>query len=239
MKVSRATSGEWILAPSADLNSEALRAGVEALEEDLRGGPQEKISAAIMELLGATDKGQISEELATARVIALRQMAWDYPIDVVQLACRNWRRIPNQGRWWPTEQDLRAQCEPLFEGRGKLFSQAKQLLRELQTEERRTKENPRRDRSVHPRGKTAVFVDDAREKFGAAFVHSWLGVTCRFTEDTIWTCGYAVERLNQRCSGLMAKHGVNADNDSQATKDFQEDTAIYSSMTFGGKGKRG
>lgn len=136
LRVHLTPSGDWILDPANDLTASALRAGVLNLANDLRGGPKDLIAAAIMELIGATDRPpQLDEEKAAARILALRNMAWDYPIDVVQAACRKWRRVPQHGRWWPTEQDLRAQCEPLFNARRKLHAQAAELLRELEASE--------------------------------------------------------------------------------------------------------
>lgn len=129
-------SGEWILAPANDLTSSALRGAVAALDDSLAGGPTKQINAAILEMIGATDRPpQLSDEEAVARTYALKQTAWDYPIDVVQAACRNWRKVPAKGRWWPTEQDLRAQCEPLFAPARSLRNKAQELLRNLQAEE--------------------------------------------------------------------------------------------------------
>lgn len=117
-----------------------LRQAIADLDEELRGGPKDMIAAAIMELLGATDRPpQLDEEKAAARVVALRNMAWDYPIDVVQRACRNWRKVPNYGRWWPAEQDLRAQCEPLHADDRALRNKAAQLLNNLEAEEEHAK----------------------------------------------------------------------------------------------------
>lgn len=138
MTIHQALSGDWILAPASDLTGSQLRAGLRALDEELKGGPQKPIGAAILELLGATDRPpQLSDVEAVARTQALKQMAWDYPIDVVQNACRNWRRVPSKGRWWPTEQDLRAQCEPLFASRKSLRTSAANLLQHLEAEEDR------------------------------------------------------------------------------------------------------
>lgn len=136
MTVHKALSGDWILAPQSDLTSEVLREAIRDLDQELAGGPKDLIAAAIMELLGATDRPpQLDEEKAAARVVALRNMAWDYPIDVVQAACRQWRKVPNYGRWWPTEQDLRAQCEPLHADNRALRNKAAELLRNLEAEE--------------------------------------------------------------------------------------------------------
>jgi len=136
LTVHRALNGDWILAPASDLTSEVLREAIRDLDQELAGGPKDLIAAAIMELLGATDRPpQLDEEKAAARVVALRNMAWDYPIDVVQAACRQWRKVPNYGRWWPTEQDLRAQCEPLHADNRALRNKAAELLRNLEAEE--------------------------------------------------------------------------------------------------------
>lgn len=136
LTIHQSTTGEWILAPSSDLNSQKLKAGVAALDEALAGGPTQQINASILELIGATDRPpQLGDDEAIARLQALKQMAWDYPIDVVVNACRNWRKVPAKGRWWPTEQDLRAQCEPLFAPARALRNKAQELLMNLKAEE--------------------------------------------------------------------------------------------------------
>lgn len=134
----RSLSEGWVLEPSADLTSQQLGAGIAALDQALKGGPQQAISSAIMELLGACDRPpQLDDGSEAARILALKNMAWDYPVDVVQLACRNWRRVPNYGRWWPTEQDLRAQCEPLVEPQRSLRNKAAALKMQLEAQEQR------------------------------------------------------------------------------------------------------
>ena len=150
MTVHRALNGDWILAPANDLTSEVLREAIRDLDQELAGGPKDLIAAAIMELLGATDRPpQLDEEKAAARVVALRNMAWDYPIDVVQAGCRNWRRVPNYGRWWPTEQDLRAQCEPLHADSRALRNSAAELLKHLEVEEDRADRLRRAERASY------------------------------------------------------------------------------------------
>lgn len=136
MKAHQSMAGDWILAPSNELNSRILAEGIAALDQSLAGGPTQLISAAILELIGATDRPpQLSDEEATTRVHVLKQMAWDYPMDVVASACRNWRKVPAKGRWWPTEQDLRAQCEPIFAPAKALRNKAQELLMNLKAEE--------------------------------------------------------------------------------------------------------
>lgn len=159
MTVHKALSGDWILAPQSDLTSEVLREAIRDLDQELAGGPKDLIAAAIMELLGATDRPpQLDEEKAAARVVALRNMAWDYPIDVVQAACRQWRKVPNYGRWWPTEQDLRAQCEPLHADDRALRNKVADLLSNLEAEEDRLA----RDRRAQ---QASYFAGDKHKEF--------------------------------------------------------------------------
>lgn len=151
--------GEWILSPASELTSRQLGEGVAALDAALHGGPQKAIAAAIMEMIGATDRPpQLDKAGEAARVLALQQMAWDYPVSVVLLACRNWRKVPNYGRWWPTEQDLRAQCEPLVEPQRSLRNKARALQMQLEAAE----EREARMRGV---GEASPFANDAGREF--------------------------------------------------------------------------
>lgn len=221
LTISQSTSGEWILAPSSDLRPEQLRHGLAGLDDALKGGPQDRIRNAIVELLGACDRPpSIDEESAAARTIALLQMAWEYPIDVIENACREWRRIPNYGRWWPAEQDLRAQCEKLVKARRDLRDQASHLLRAMESHERAGGG----ERGPIPRGSTLAFVMAVEETHGRDFVKSWLSSrSCAFTDDTIYTIGLAVERLQQRCSGYLEKYGVKVKKCMEVTREFYED----------------
>lgn len=113
-----------------------MREAVTALDEGLAGGPTQQINAIILKLIGATDRPpQLGDDEAIARVQSLKETAWDYPINVVHEASSNWRKVPSKGRWWPTEQDLRAQCEPLFAPARSLRNKAMELLRNLEAEE--------------------------------------------------------------------------------------------------------
>lgn len=76
----------------------------------------------------------------------LREAMTSYPIDVVRVACKRWRMIPDNGKWWPTEQDLRQQCEIIFRPRKSLFNKARLLLNELRERERASAD--RREKST-------------------------------------------------------------------------------------------
>lgn len=225
LSLHQSTTGEWILVPANDLTASALREGLSAFDEAMQGGPQRKISDAIAELIGATDRPpQLGDEAAVARVEALKQMAWEYPLDVIQAACRQWRRVPNYGRWWPTEQDLRAHCEAFVKSRRDLRAQAARLLSALETQEKRKP----RERSLQPYGATKAFVDRVREHphLGQPFVRSYLSdLACDFTDDTILVAySMQVERIRQRCADLLREFpGVRIVQDRQTTERCNRD----------------
>jgi len=203
-------NGAWSLAPGSDLSVAQLRAAIGEMDasEEFRAGPEDKIAKVIMELISLTQRPPSKDDVKEAPYVeGLCSMAWEYPIDVVQNACRNWRRIPGSGRWWPEEQDLRAECDKLVKPRKDLRDEAASLLRLL---ERRESSQGRKyaERSSQPHGKTLAFFNDVMASHGPAFCRSWLGRTCDFTEDTIFTLGISVDKLNTAAGGLLVKHGV-------------------------------
>lgn len=202
--------GDWILAPANDLTSKQLRDAVSSLDEDMKGGPQKQISAAIMEMIGATDRPpQLDEEKAAARTLALIQMAWDYPIDVIVNACRNWRKVPSYGRWWPTEQDLRAQCEPLIKGRKDLRGRTMALLVALEDEEAKA------DRANQPSyfagDKHKAFRDEMRKRMTPAKYDAYFHVTqIKYQRDSeiLTRSPGAADRLNEIGGDVLASLGM-------------------------------
>ena len=108
----------------------------------------------------------MDDGLAAAYMETMPRAMWDYPIDVVRGACANWRRVPSHGKWWPTEQDLRIQCEKLFEPRRKLRAQAMRLLEAFEDEEERA--DRARQPSYFPGDKHKVFRDEMRKRFTPA-----------------------------------------------------------------------
>lgn len=209
--ISRSTSGAWNLTPTDDLRASELGAGLIALNKLMAIGPKQKIAAAIIELLAATDRPpSLSDTAALARREALKKMAWEYPINVVETACRDWRKVQNFGRWWPAEQDLRALCEKIVKPQKQLRDEAESLLRFLKRREEQAQSGSvRNSRGNQPFGRTLAFVNDCMASHGPPFIRSYLTHrTCDFTEDAIFTMGFVAERLNQRAGGLLSKHGV-------------------------------
>jgi len=130
------TSTDWSVTASPGLTSNELLAGIQALNKELAGGPGDAIASVLLQLISATSRPPwMDDAVASAYMTTMPKAMWDYPIDVVRSACANWRRVPQHGKWWPTEQDLRVQCEKLFESRRKLRAQAMKLLSDLEAQE--------------------------------------------------------------------------------------------------------
>lgn len=189
-----------------------------AASEVFRAGPQAAIAAAILELISVTSRPpSIDDAKELAYQEGLCRAMWDYPIDVVENACRNWRRVPGHGKWWPSEQDLRAQCETLVQPRNEIRAEAEMLLRTMEARQGRGDTN----RSLEPIGRTKAFYEAAMAARGPDFCRSWLsGRTCEFNDTTIFTHGLGVERLTQTCGPLMILKGVKAVRCQHVTQRF-------------------
>lgn len=75
-------------------------------------------------------------------------------------------------------------------------------------------------RAAEPFGAAAAFVGEVGDKFGADFAASWLSPkTCRFGEREVFTLGFAADRINVQCAGLIAKHGVVVKSCPHVTRD--------------------
>lgn len=204
-------NGAWSLSPGSDLTAGQLRHAIERMEAapEFAAGPEIAIRNAIFELISVTSRPpSIDDAKEIAYQEALCKALWDYPIDVVVLACANWRRIPGQGRWWPTEQDLRVQCDMLVKPRKDLRDEAESLLRLLQRREQAESQGGR-SRHNSPYGRTLALFNDCMASHGPAFCRSYLSMrTCEFSDTTIFTLGFVAERLQQRAGALIAKHQV-------------------------------
>lgn len=181
---------------------------------------------AVLALTAATSRpAWMDEPTALAYVATIVKALFDFPIDVVKLACENWRRIPNHGRWWPTEQDLRVQCEEIFEPRKALLQSTRHLFQAMDSIERedaKARAEPR-TRATQPHGRTLDFYDAVVKNFGPNYAKSWLSSrTCDFGPSTIYTHGLGVERLSREFSGLLKRHGVTVERCEKVTKRFYE-----------------
>lgn len=207
--MSQTADGAWQIKPLPGITARDMVQAVNALEAEVAGGPQDEIAKALMELISVTSRPPTMDDFAAAAYPpTMAKALWDYPIDIVRAACQRWRMVPSAGNWWPTEQQLRAQCEELFKVRRGLLDQANSLLSTLSEHERQAARE-KHSRSTFPSGRTQAYVDACMTAFGPAFVKSYLTHrTCDFTDTTIYAMGFTADRLAQRTSGLIAKHGV-------------------------------
>ena len=233
LAIAQSTTGEWSLSASNELRADELNAALrDALSLDIFHVPsdEDEVEEAVVKLKAATNRPVwMDSEDAVAYESALIEACQEYPIDVVQSACKAWRQIPNHGKWWPTEQDLRQQCEALFKPRDTLFKEAKRLLHSLREREKPGQERQSEQRrSISPYGRTKEFVDRVRQdtRLGQNFVRSYLSdQTCDFTDNTIFVAySTQAERIPQRCSWLMREFSdIKIIHDRQTTERCNRD----------------
>lgn len=128
-----------MLSPSSDLKADTLEFALGAARQSpgfIIPGDASDIEDAIAALRASTMRPVwMDDDDASVYVKTMLKACEDYPIDCVQQACVNWRKVPDHGKWWPTEQDLRTQCEKVFAPRRSLFNKARVLLQDLRAKE--------------------------------------------------------------------------------------------------------
>jgi hypothetical protein len=161
------TSGEWNLSASSDLTSTHVRDGLSALDDDLRGGPTQRIAASLMTMVAVTRRpAAMDDDRAKLYFQTIQDAMMDYPVDVVEDALAEWRKGP-QGEWWPAEAELRRVCEKLFAPRKSLRLHAAQLLIDLEREEERQERANRP--SMFSGNRQRAFSDEMRKRMGDRF----------------------------------------------------------------------
>lgn len=195
--MSLSTSGEWNLSASPDLQAHALASAIDDLaqsEHFIVPGEPEDIEKAVTELMAATSRPPwMDDDMAATYDAALNEAMKDYPIDVVQNACKRWRQIPQQGRWWPTEQDLRAQCELLFRPRKSLFNRARMLLTDLRAKEQA---DERAKGSPFASDKGREFRNEMRKRMRPARFDAYFDPSqIMFSEREVWVRTMTGERV--------------------------------------------
>lgn len=174
LRVSKASSGEWMLAHTAELTSAQLRNGIAAYKEAIAGGPVDRISRALMAMIAVTRKPSGMDDDKTKLYFKVIQSAMlDYPVDLVEQALQDWRK-GESGEWWPAEAELRRVCERLFEPRRALYVKARMLLDDLEREEE-LRERAKRP-SAFAGDQSRAFREAMRERFTpqrfAAYFHA-------------------------------------------------------------------
>lgn len=244
LALSQLTSGEWSLSASIDLSAAQLEGALrEASKLDIFAVPsdEDEVENAVVQMKAMTSRPVwMDAEDAAAYETALIEACRGYPLDVVQTACKAWRLVPNQGKWWPTEQDLRQQCENIFRPRRALWEEANNLLRSLKAGE----ESPRQSRSMHPTGRVREFIERVRAHphLGQPFVKSYLSdLTCDFSANTIFVAySTQAERIPQRCAEILRDFpGLKIVHDRLTTERCNRDQdAMGNTYTPSAQGKR-
>lgn len=87
------------------------------LEPLMAAAPMKLISQELL-ILGAKTVSRRESDLdGELRAMAYAEELSRYPDDVVVWACREWVRLGEQGKWWPSWAELRALCERRVERR--------------------------------------------------------------------------------------------------------------------------
>lgn len=227
--MNQSTSGDWHLYASTSLTSEVLENALsEAKDMDIFHIPAnaDEVDDAIASMKSATNRpvwmdgtDALNWEKTLADAMA------DYPTDVVVSACKAWRQIPQHGKWWPTEQDLRQQCETIFFPRKSLFNRARMLLQDLRAKETQSAYQET-DHSVFAGDKCKSFRNQMRKRmrertFNAYFHPSHI----LYGEDLIWVRSKTAERvMRERGEDILQELGIRVEFNQVAFLNIREPT---------------
>lgn len=207
--------GPWI---DHGATLEQLNAAMREVEYRMSPAGPQALMAALASLATVTaqpkgaDEGSL--ELGLRRFL---KMLLEYPADVAFEAVNEWPKTSG-GKWWPTEAELRAECEKRVDYRRRLQKQVKDAQASVQ----RGAHNARGEvRKVEPHGATATFYASVEAKYGHPYAFSWLNRrNCDFTETKVYTTDLGCERLKAQCSYLAKAAGVEIERCKQVEKRF-------------------
>ena len=141
----------------------------------------------------------------------LKIVLQEFPASIAMHAVSEWPKSQN-GKWWPTEHEIRIECNAAMHFRYQLRHELECLLERMQrvqiAMEEREAAPPRLDgMSDEPTGAVAAYIEELRairpEHFDAYFKYA------RFGEGVIGTTFSSMEGALERAApGLMDKHGV-------------------------------
>lgn len=146
-------------------------------------------------------------EDATHYEEALIKACRDYPIDVVEEACTHWRKIPDRGKWWPTEQDLRALCQQIARPRMRLLHEARSLLRSLVANEQADANKP----SPFAGGLQVAFREEMRKRLADHRFRAYFNpshILFQGERDILVRTKVAEAVLNDEGADLVKQHGL-------------------------------
>lgn len=195
--------GPWI---GHGATLEQLNAAMREVEYRMSPAGPQPLMAALASLAAVTaqPKGSDEENLEAGLRRFLR-MLLDFPADVAFEAVNEWPKTPG-GKWWPTEAELRLECEKRVDYRRRLKKQVEDAQRAVQRGAHSAKGELRR---LEPHGATAAFYAAVEAKYGHNYAFAWLNRrNCDFTGSTVYTTGLGKERLGAQCSYLAKAAGV-------------------------------
>lgn len=157
-----------------------------------------------------------SPETMQVSARALVQAMQEYPASAALGAIRDWPKGDN-GKWWPTENELRAEAD----ARG---WQATRLYRHLRAATARSDASA--PRTNEPSSSLKEFIEEVTRTHGEPFVKSWLSpLTCQYQGKTIWTHPFGAERLKERAGKLLERFDIVVCSDEEARTHFRNATA--------------
>jgi uncharacterized protein YbaA (DUF1428 family) len=176
------------------------------------------ISSAMAGLADVTAHPKESDaEAAIEGAKRLTRMLYEFPADVALEAINDWPKTPN-GKWWPTEAELRAECEKRVDYRRRLKKQVEDAQRAVQRGAHNAKGEVRR---LEPHGATTAFYAAVESKYGHPYAFSWLNRrNCDFTDAKVYTTDLGCERLKAQCSYLAKAVGVTIERCKQVEARF-------------------
>lgn len=135
----------------------------------------------------------------------LKIVLQEYPGDIALASIANWPKTEN-GKWWPTENEVRSECDMLMRFR-KVLAHALEEAFRLATPVQVLSSEPADGFRSDPDGATAAFVRaayDVNPDKAAAYLRD-----ARFKDDMIGIpYTFARFALERAFPGLMAQHGV-------------------------------
>lgn len=143
------------------------------------------------------DEGRLREWMLGLMAVLQR-----HPGLVAIEAIRAWPQQPS-GRWWPMAADLDALASSIGTRHAALADRIAVV-----TARRRTRSTP--ERTNVPFGRSAQFVEQVRSVHGEKFVASWFmgGINAQFSDDAVWLCPFAAERMSRECWEIAGDVGV-------------------------------
>lgn len=137
----------------------------------------------------------------------LKQVLAEYPGDIALAAVSGWPRTEN-GKWWPTENEIRSECDIHMRFRERLRFEMERAQCTVRPLDPATKY----DDGMHdtPSGATEAFVQKVYNRNSGTY-EAYFGPCsgARFTADTIGVRGSMVAlTIERQFPGLMAECGV-------------------------------